>query len=365
MMMHSRKRRFVPLIVLVAAALALAGCGSSGGDASDGPEAKIKLAIGTPSWNAGFAPLAVAEAEQYFADENLNVTVELFPSGTQIAQQVVSGQADVGLVTPEPVAIGVAKDVNLVYFAQYWTRWIYSISTISSDVETLEDLPGTKVGVTAVASSGSTFMRTAMEMQALDPESVSLVPIGGGAQQLNAIKNGEVDALAMWDTQYQIIQNSGVELAPVPAPGTDSLFGGGFAVTAKTLEDKEDELSRMGRALAKAMVFSETNPEAAVKDLWELHPESKGSSAADEDQLLAEQVKVLQVRMENQKVSPEDDNRWGYIEPASVVGTVDFMATSGLVEEKFAPEDIYTNDLSETMNDFAYDDIRAAAEQAG
>lgn len=363
-MMHTPRKRFAPLIVLVAAALALAGCGSSGADASGGAEAELKLAIGTPSWNAGFAPLAVAEAEEYFAEENLKVTVELFPSGTQIAQQVVSGQADVGMVTPEPVAIGMAKDANLVYFAQYWTHWIYSISSMSADVKSLEDLPGKKVGVTAVASSGSTFMRTAMQMQGLDPESVSLVPIGGGAQQLNAIKSGEVDALAMWDTQYQIIQNAGVDLTPVPAPGTDTLFGGGFAVTAKTLEDKSDELTRMGRALAKAMVFSEANPEAAVKDLWTLHPESKGSSSADEDILLADQVKVLQVRMTDQKVSPDDDDRWGYIEPDSVVGTVDFMAASGLIEKKFDPEEIYTNDLNEQMNNFSYDDIRAAAEEA-
>jgi NitT/TauT family transport system substrate-binding protein len=360
-----RRRALAALVLLVAAAPGLVGCGGSGDDASSGDTAELRLAIGTPSWNAGFAPLAVAEAEKYFEQEKLKVTVQLFPSGTQIAQQVVSGQADIGLVTPEPVAIGQSKNAGLVYFAQYWTHWIYSLAVPDgSSVATLGDLQGKRVGVTAVASSGSTFMNTAMKSQGLDPSAVKLVPIGGGPQQISAVKDGQVDALAMWDTQYQIIENAGVKLKPLAAPGTENLFGGGFAVKASTLKDKKDVLVRFGRAMAKSMVFTQASPEGAVKDLWKVRPETKGNASTPEKQALAEQVSVLKVRMDGQKVGPADGTRWGYMEPDSVARTVQFMVKSGLIAKEFPPTAIYTDDLIEPMNKFSYDDIRTAAGKA-
>ncbi|SPT58130.1 MULTISPECIES: ABC transporter substrate-binding protein [Actinomadura] len=357
--------RLAPIAALVAAALALAGCGgSSGGKSADGRD-RIRLGISTPSWNAGFATLAVSEARGFFAQENLDVDVQLFPSGTQAAQQVVSGQIDVGLVTPEPVAIGQARNTDLTYFAQYWTRWIYTLKIPQdSPITSVADLKDKRVGVTAVASSGGTFARTAMKMQGLDPESVKLVPIGAGAEQLNAIKSGKVDALALWDTQYQIVENAGVKLKPLPVPGTENLFGGGFAVKKENLKKKEDLLVRLGRAFAKGAVFAQASPEAAVGDLWKLHPETKGSSSVPEDQLLAGQVKVLKVRLDGMNIAEGEKGPWGRMDPAAVTGTVKFMTTAGLIDKEFPATDIYTDDLIAKINAFSYDEVRAAAKKA-
>lgn len=74
--------------------------------------------------------------------------MQLFPSGTQAAQQVVSGQIDVGLVTPEPVAIGQARNTDLTYFAQYWTRWIYTLKIP-------QDSPITSVAASRTSASAS------------------------------------------------------------------------------------------------------------------------------------------------------------------------------------------------------------------
>ena len=363
--MQSRRTRIVLGAALAAVTLALAACSSgSSGSGSSGEVTQLSLAIGTPSWNAGFAPLAIAEAEGYFAQEKLAVTVNLFPSGTQIAQQVAAGQSDVGLVTPEPLAVGHDKNLNLVYFAQYWPHWIYSVTVpAGSKVSNIADLKGARVGVTAVASSGATFVRTAMTMQGLDPESITLVPIGAGAQQINAIKGGQVDALAMWDTQYQIVQNAGVVLKPLAVPGTEKLFGGGFAVTKETLKNKQDALIRLGRAVAKGLAFAQANPAAAVHDLWKLHPEAKDASTPDEQQL-ADQIKVLQVRMDGQKVGAGEGDRWGYMDPDAVTGAIKFMAAAKLMDSVFPATDIFTNDLVDKINSFSYDEIRAAAKKA-
>ncbi|TDD79790.1 ABC transporter substrate-binding protein [Actinomadura darangshiensis] len=357
-------RRLAGLAALVMAAATAVSCGSSGPETTADGRTVLKLAIATPTWNAGFSTLAVAETRKYFEQEKVDVKISLFDSGTRAAQQVIAGQSDLALVTAEPVGIGQEKGTPLTYFAGYYPKWISNIQVpAGSGVRSVADLPGKRVGVTAVASSGATFVRTAMKMEGLDANSVKFIPIGGGAQQINAIKSGKVDVLGLWDTQYQIIENAGIGLTPLPIASTDKLFGGGFAVKADELKDLRDPLTRFGRAMAKAMVFAQANPEAAVQDLWKLHPEARGPASTPEATLLANEAKVLKVRLNGQGVEPGHD-RWGEMDEQAVTATVSFMRQAGLVKKTFPATEIFTNDLIPEINKFSFDEIRAAAKSA-
>ncbi|MGN9789048.1 ABC transporter substrate-binding protein [Nonomuraea sp. ZG12] len=350
-------------VAVLCAAATLSACGSDSGSddsAESGKLTSVTFAMASPSWNAGYAVMAVVEAEGFYEEEGLKVTTNLFPSATQAAQQVAGGGADLGLMTVEPVAIGHDKDLNLAYFGSYWAKWIYSLQVPDgSDVKSIADLEGKKIGVSAVASSGATFARTAMELNGMSQNAASLVPIGAGAQQINAIKSGQVDALALWDIQYQSVKNAGVTLTPLPVKETADAWGGGFATTRKNLEAKKDVLERFGRAVAKAFVFSKANPEAAIRALWKLHPETRGSDP--EEKALADGVKVLQVRLDGQGF---DDKTLGQIDEAAFTRSLDFMASAGLIK-KFPAKEIYTDAMFKAFNDFSYDDVMKQAESAG
>jgi NitT/TauT family transport system substrate-binding protein len=351
-------------VAVLCAAAMLSACGGSDSGSDDsagsGGLTPVTFAMASPSWNAGFAVMAVVEAEGFYEEEGLKVTTNLFPSATQAAQQVAGGGADLGLMTVEPVAIGHDKDLDLAYFGSYWPTWIYSLQVpAGSTVKSIADLKGKKIGVTAVASSGATFARTAMELNGMSENDASLVPIGAGAQQINAIKSGQVDALALWDIQYQAVKNAGVTLTPLPIKETADAWGGGFATTRKNLEAKKDVFERFYRAVAKAFVFSKANPEAAIRDLWKLHPETRGSDP--EEKALADGVKVLQVRLDGQGF---DDKTLGRIDDAAFTRSLDFMASAGLIE-KFPAKDIYTDEMFTAFNNFSYDDVIKRAESAG
>ncbi|GAA0904869.1 ABC transporter substrate-binding protein [Virgisporangium aurantiacum] len=346
-------------VAVLCAAATLSACGSDDDSAKSGGLTPVTFAMASPSWNAGYAVMAVVEAEGFYEEEGLKVTTNLFPSATQAAQQVAGGGADLGLMTVEPVAIGHDKDLNLAYFSSYWAKWIYSLEVPDgSNVKSIADLKGKKIGVTAVASSGATFARTAMELNGMSPDAASLVPIGAGAQQINAIKSGQVDALALWDIQYQIVKNAGINLTPLPVKETADAWGGGFATTRKNLKAKKDVLERFGRAVAKAFVFSKANPEAAIRDLWKLYPETRGSDP--EEKALADGIKVLEVRLAGQGF---DDKTLGRIDEAAFTRALDFMASAGL-SKKFPAKDVYTDEMFKAFNDFSYDDVKKQAESA-
>lgn len=349
--------------VLCAAAL-LGACGGSDSGSDDpagsGGLTPVTFAMASPNWNAGYAVMAAVEAEGFYEQEGLKVTTNLFPSATQAAQQVAGGGADLGLMTVEPVAIGHDKDLDLAYFSSYWAKWIYSLEVpAGSDVKSIADLKGKKIGVSAVASSGATFARTAMKLNGMSENDASLVPIGAGAQQINAIKTGQVDVLALWDIQYQAVKNAGVTLTPLPVKETAEAWGGGFATTRKNLDAKKDVLERFGRAVAKAFVFAQANPEAAVRDLWKLYPETRGSDP--EEKALADGVKVLQVRLDGQGF---DDKTLGRIDDAAFTRSLDYMAAAGLIKP-FPAKDVYTDEMFTAFNDFSYDDVVKRAESAG
>jgi len=351
------------MLAVLCVTATLSACGSGGESAApaeSGGLTPVTFAMASPSWNAGYAVMAVVEAEGFYEQEGLKVTTNLFPSATQAAQQVAAGGADLGLMTVEPVAIGRGKDLDLTYFSSYWAKWIYSLQVPGgSSVKSIADLKGRKIGVTAVASSGATFARTAMKLNGLGENAASLVPIGAGAQQINAIKSGQVDALALWDIQYQIVRNAGVTLTPLPVEQTADAWGGGFATTRKNIEEKRDVLERFGRAVAKAFVFAKANPEAAVRDLWRLYPETRGSEP--EEKALADGVKVLQVRLDGQEF---DAKTLGRIDEAAADRALDFMAAAGLIT-KFPAKEIYTDAMFQAFNDFSYDDVVKQAQKAG
>jgi NitT/TauT family transport system substrate-binding protein len=347
-------------VAVLCAAVTLSACGSDDDSAKSGELTPVTFAMASPSWNAGYAVMAVVEAEGFYEEEGLKVTTNLFPSATQAAQQVAAGGADVGLMTVEPVAIGHDKDLNLAYFSSYWAKWIYSLQVPGgSNVKSIADLKGKKIGVSAVASSGATFAKTALELNGMSPDAASLVPIGAGAQQINAIKSGQVDALALWDIQYQLVKNAGINLTPLPVKETEDAWGGGFAATRKNLEAKKDVLERFGRAVAKAFVFSKANPEAAIRDLWKLYPETRGSDP--EEKALADGIKVLEVRLDGQGF---DDKTLGLIDDAAATRAVDFMASAGL-NKKFPAKEIYTDAMFKAFNDFSYDDVVKRAKSTG
>ena len=347
---------------LVCAAAVLSACGSDADSAGGGGGAgkdPVRFAMASGGWNAGYAVMAVVEAEGFYEEEGLDVEMTVFPSATEALQQLAGGGADVGLMTVEPVAIGHDKGMDLKYFTSYWEKWIYSLQVPEgSDVTSIADLEGKRIGVSSVASSGATFARTVMELNDLDPDSAELVPIGVGARQIEAVKSGKVDALAMWDTVYQDVRNTGVELTPLPVEQTAEGWGGGFVAKQETIDSKGDELERFGRAVAKAFAFAEANPEAAIRDLWELYPETRGSEP--EAEAMAKAVKGLQVRLEDQRY---DGKSLLTIPEDGITDSLAFMEAAGLVGDYPATE-IYTDEFFDGVNDFDHAKVRKQAKDA-
>src|SRR5690606_36354085 len=146
-----------------------------------------------------------------------------------------------------------------------------------SPIQRVADFAGRTIGVQDL-SSGPTQLATASLRQAgLDPDNdVTFVAVGTGSSALVALPRGRADALMLYDSLYAAIETSAeVELRYLAAEGIEDLFATTIVAPREFVEENPDIVAGFGRAWAKADVWAQTNPEAAIQIMWQLYPNSK------------------------------------------------------------------------------------------
>lgn len=342
--------------------MVLSGCAGSGsGEGGDKELREFSYLVTSKGWNVGYAPFVVAEEAGYFEDEGLKPKYQLVGGATQAAQLLQQGTGDAGAITLQPVVVGnqKSKGGDLRLYSQFYRSNIYGIRVrADSPINSIKDLAGKKIGVTDQASAGVVTAKAVLRNAGIDPEEAKYVTVGVGAQLNDAVANKKVDALALFDTQYAVLQNSGFDLRRLESPSIDRLVGGGFTASKQRLEKDPDFYVKVARAVAKATLFTVTNPEAAVQMVWEAHPETRGEG--DQAKALKEAKAVLQARIENIDLE-QPGAQWGSVTEKEIQAYIDFMRKSQLIKEPVAPDSAYTDKYVDQINDFDAAKVRKDA----
>lgn len=378
--MYPRRRRRVGAAVVAMAALAASACGGDGsgdgsGDDSGSDQAQNlrNVTFGVPlgGMTASFAPVAAAVGMGYFTDEGLDVRLQFISGSTEAVTATLAGQVDIGAGTPEPVIqtqAGGDPDAALVLTYNFVRAPAASLAVLEdSDIDSLEDFEGTTLGVQSLGSGNIPLANAILSKAGLDPENdVEYVAVGLGPAALQALESGQIDGLAMADAFYAPIENIGGELKYFTHPDAQSLFSTQFFMTPSALEENEDVMVSFGRAIAKGSLFTQTNPEAALRIMWEEFPETRGADLSEEDQLAGD-MNILDWRMRLvTHGDPAGSQSWGGYDDAGVQEFVDYAVDAGIVPDGAeVPEasSLYTNDLVPGYNDFDVDEVVSQAEE--
>lgn len=351
-------RRLGAVIAAAAALVGVAGCGADG---PGSPAGTLDVIVTAQSWSADTGMITVADRLGFLEQEGVSANFSTVKSGTEAVQQLIGGNADVVVATPEPVMIAAQQGADMKYFQPFFGRFIYGLAALDgSGITTVADLRGKRIGVSNAASTGATTLRTALRTVGLTENDVTLVPIGLGAQQITAVRGGDVDALALWDTQYTGLRSQGVSLTELPVAGLDTLFGGGFLASGSALAEDPQTFERFGRAVAKTLAWARLHPEEALQVLWDALPETRPAPGGDQQQVVADQVEYLQTRLGALIPDPRSSS-WTRIPPESVSAFADWAAESGLITEKPAVEDVLDPGRGAAIGDFVPAELKPAA----
>lgn len=298
----------------------------------------------------------------FWEEEGLNVQVNPTSGSTQATQLIAAGTSHFTMATVEPLIVAKQQGADVLAVYNHTREPIYTIAVTSdSDIDELTDLKGTTIGVSSLSSGAVPFAKAMLNGVGLDPEQdASWLPIGLGAQSVNAIENDQVDAIAFWDWAYAIMENSGLEFRHFTTPETQALLSLAIVANRDFVESNPELTAKFARGIAKAALFTITNPEAAVRIHWERYPDSKPTDVP-EDQALREAVHVLEARLQKYKIAEREDPRFGAFRESEWEATQNFLFDNDVVSEKLDVSEYYTNEFIDTINDF---DQEAIIEQA-
>lgn len=312
------------------------------------------------------ATYAVAQEMGYFEDEGLSVDVVTSDGSTAAIQAVASGSGQVTAADAGSFLAAAQEGVPVQTVGGLVINWPWRIAVPpDSEIQSPEDLDGRRIGIISLASGSNPYARAFVEAAGLDPESaVEYVPVGVGPQAASALDGGEVDALALYTQAYAVIENAGVELRYLDNPEVfEPLVSLTWGTTDDYLAENADVFERFLRASYKALTFSITNPEAAMRIGYEVFPELLADGASVEDSLEAD-VATLEAWLETTAPQEEDlaDYQWGSLDDEQWSAVTQFAIDAGTLESEVPIEEVWTDEHLEAINDWDREPVLEAAE---
>jgi NitT/TauT family transport system substrate-binding protein len=303
--------------------------------------------------SAPVVPFAIATKLGWFAKDGIKVELMPLPGSTDCVKFVATGDIQYALPSIEPLAIIRAQGVKAKTFYTAYQGYIYGIAVPQdSPIKRFADLKGKSIGVIAMGSAGMIVARALAASAGLNPETdIRVVVAGEGAQTAALLRTGQVDALSQFDTQYAMVENAGIKLRLLPSPDIERFPSNGFVALEETLRSNRKQAVALARGYAKGQLFAIANPEAAVRILWEVYPQSK-PTGKDEATALRDDVKVLEARIKSWKLESGGVSKWGESSEHNYAAYIEFLHKWGIVKDRVPARDLITNDLIAEINDF-------------
>ena len=322
----------------------------------------VRVGICGRSITVAAAPFAIATKLGWYAKGGIRVELVHIPGSTDCIKFVATEDVSYALASVEPLAIIRAQGVKAKIFYTAYQGYVYGIAVPQdSAIKRFVDLKGKSIGVASMGSAGVVVARALTASAGLNPDSdVRIVVAGEGVQPAVLLRTGQVDALSQYDTQYALIENACLKLRLLRSPEIERFPSNGFVALEETLRGKRKQAIALAQGYAKGTLFAIANPEAAIRILWEVYPQSK-PTGKDETTALRDGVNVLEARILNWKLEKGGVSKWGESSERNYAAYVEFLHKWGILKDKVAPRDLITNDLIAEINDFDQAKIIAQA----
>jgi len=338
---------------LVVVALAAATLGSLAGEAS--AQTTVRVAWCARTVSSAAAPFAVATKMGWYAAAGIKVELVPLPGSTDCVKLVATRDVQYGLPSIEPVAIIRPQGVKIKNYYTAYQGNIYGIVVpADSPIKRFADLKGKRIGVTSMASAGVIIARALAATHGWNPDrDVSIVVVGEAAQTAALLRSGQIEALSQFDTQYALTENAGAKLRALDEDNAAiaRFPSNGFIALEETLATRRAEAVALVQGYAKGTIFAMANPEAAIRILWEVFPQTKATGKTEEE-ALKDDIKTLEARARNWPPAAGGVTKWGENSETNYGAYVDFLVKNGVLKEKVPAGDLITNELIDDINKF-------------
>jgi NitT/TauT family transport system substrate-binding protein len=329
-------------------------------------EELVRVGVCARTISAGLgAPFAIASKMGWFAEGGIKVELVPLPGSADCVKYVGTRELRYSMPSIEPLAMLRPEGLKAKVFYTAYQGNVYGIAVPQeSPIREFADLKGKTIGVTSMASAGVVIAKAIAAVAGLSPESdIRIVVAGEAAQTAALVRSKQVDALSQFDTNYALVENAGVPLRRLENADIARFPSNGLIALDETLVARRAEAVTLGRGIARGTLYALNNPEAAVRTVYEVFPQTK-PTGKDEATALRDDVKVLKARMENWRLERAGVARWGENSAANYAAYLAFLAKWGVIPKPVEAGEVITNDLVDDINKFDQQAVIAQATAA-
>ncbi|WP_298276806.1 ABC transporter substrate-binding protein [uncultured Bradyrhizobium sp.] len=229
-------------------------------------QSKITIAVGG---GACLCYLPTVLAKQLGEYDKAGLAVELvdLKGGSDALKAVLGGSADVVSGYFDHCVNLAAKKQELQAFVVY-DRYPGLVLVVSpkhtGEINSIKDLAGKKIGVSAPGSSTDFFLKYLLKKNGLDPSGTAVIGVGLGATAVAAMEQGQIDAAVMLDPSVTVLQGSHKDLKILSDTRTQhdtlAVFGGEYPggalySTAAWVNGHEKEVQALTNAIMATLAW--------------------------------------------------------------------------------------------------------------
>lgn len=256
------KRILAPVLAL---ALVLSACQAKPGERAEGGQVTIGVG-GQPL--LVYLPTTLAQRLGYYEAEGLKVTLEDLQGGSKALQALQGGSVDVVSGYYDHTIQMAAKDREVRSFVTMlrYPSLVLAVSPkTSKPINSIADLAGANVGVTAPGSSTDFFLKYLLNKEGLPSDAATVQAVGGDSSAVAAMEQGRVDAAVMLDPAFSLLQQrAGVDKVKIltdtrTAEGVQEDFGVAtypaavLYSTGQWLDNNGDNARKLAKAIVRTL----------------------------------------------------------------------------------------------------------------
>ena len=227
------------------------------------PERTDSIAIAHAQFEST-ALFCIAQDRQFFSGNGLNVISRTHDTGVGALDAVLNGEADIAVGATEFPMVGRAfqeKAIRTIGCIGK-TEFIYLVGRKDRGIKEVSDLKGKRVGTT-LRTIAEFYLGRFLELHGMDMQDITLVDVRTPAEWVNAVVNGDIDAVSTAQPSVNSIKDRlGANAVVWPAQSSQPQYAL-LISTNEWITKHPDLVGRFLKSLAQAEEYAIRNPAEA------------------------------------------------------------------------------------------------------
>jgi NitT/TauT family transport system substrate-binding protein len=338
-------RRAVVLLTLLAS-LALAACGpapaptpaaqpaNTPATASTAAPAKLQhidLGVGYVP-NVQFAPIYVAQAKGFYAEEGLDVALE-YGFENDFVALTAQGKRQFAVASGDQVILARAQGLPIVYVMKWYQRFPVGVMSLAkSGIDSPQKLEGHSVGTPVLFGASYVGWKGLVYAAKLNESAIRLETIG--FTQAAAVSQGTVDAAVIYIANEPVqLTEAGTRVDVIEVSNYINLVSNGIVTNESVIRDNPDLVRHLVRGSLRGLDYTLAHPDEAFAIARQAVPEITDQDAPTQRAVLDASLALWRT------------DQLGVSDPQAWSDSAKFMLDTGLISSAVDVGKLYTNEF--------------------